>query len=148
MSSCKKFNRQCERNEQRYSARSADGGAIYIRKRKRNAAFENISEWLLAFKAYMDAVLIIYENREQELNTYKDHINELCMKYEFAAVMRYDEERRVALVMDRDSTLIDRNIEAEGKSFDATTARKSKDGWRRPMYTNTQWFDRKEICIN
>ncbi|RIB27620.1 hypothetical protein C2G38_2029197 [Gigaspora rosea] len=96
----------------------------------------------------MDAVLVIYEIREQELNMYRDHINELCMRYEFTAVLRYDEEQRVALVMDRDSTLMDRNIEAEGKSFDVTTARKSKDVWCRPTYTNVQWFDSKEICIN
>ncbi|RIB27508.1 hypothetical protein C2G38_2137789 [Gigaspora rosea] len=125
-----------------------DGGAIYIRKQKRSAVFENISEWLLAFKAYMDAVLIIYENREQELNTYRDYINELCVIYKFAAVMRYHEERRVALVMDRDSTLLERNIKAEGKSFDATSAKKSKEEWHRSVYINTQWFDGKEICIN
>ncbi|RIB25153.1 hypothetical protein C2G38_2278093 [Gigaspora rosea] len=126
----------------------ADGSAIYIRKQKCTAAFKNISEWLLAFKAYIDAVLIIYEHHEQELNIYRDHINELCVRYKFTVVMRYDEKQRVALVMDRDSTLMDRNIEAEGKSFDATTARKPKEMWRHPTYANVQWFDRKEICIN
>ncbi|RIB25384.1 hypothetical protein C2G38_2165987 [Gigaspora rosea] len=59
----------------------ANGSTIYIRKQKHSAVFENILEWLLAFKAYMDAVLIIYENREQELNTYRDHINKLCEEY-------------------------------------------------------------------
>ncbi|CAG8819898.1 567_t:CDS:2, partial [Cetraspora pellucida] len=102
-----------------------------------------------AFKAYMDAVLMLYENREQELNTYRDHINELCIKYEFTAVMEYDEDHRVALVTDRDSTLLDRNIEAEGKNFDVTTTRKTKDnGWRQPNWVNTYWQDGKEICLN
>ncbi|CAG8621131.1 13909_t:CDS:2, partial [Cetraspora pellucida] len=104
---------------------TSEGGMISIKKRKHNTTFGNISEWLLAFKAYMDAVLMLYKNREQELNTYRDHINELCIKYEFAAVMEYDEDRRVALVMDRDSTLQDRNIEAEGKNFDMTMTRKT-----------------------
>ncbi|CAG8771150.1 12712_t:CDS:2 [Cetraspora pellucida] len=112
---------------------TSEGGMISIKKQKCNTTFGNISEWLLAFKAYMDAVLMLYENHEQELNTYRDHINELCIKYEFAAVMEYDEDHRVALVMDRDSTLQDRNIEAEGKNFDMTTTRKTKDnGWRHP----------------
>ncbi|RIB30469.1 hypothetical protein C2G38_2152619 [Gigaspora rosea] len=93
----------------------SEGGAIYIKKRKRTMGFENISEWLLVFKAYMNTVLIIYENRKQELNSCKDHINELCIRYEFIAVIKYDKERSVSLVMDRDSTLIDRSIEAEGK---------------------------------
>ncbi|RIB21382.1 hypothetical protein C2G38_2176813 [Gigaspora rosea] len=40
----------------------ADGDAIYIRKRKCTAAFENISEWLLAFKAYMEQYNNIQES--------------------------------------------------------------------------------------
>ncbi|RIB12225.1 hypothetical protein C2G38_2258749 [Gigaspora rosea] len=47
----------------------SEGGTIYVRKRKRAMGFEGISEWLLAFKAYMDVVLIIYKNCEQELNS-------------------------------------------------------------------------------
>ncbi|CAG8465336.1 7618_t:CDS:2, partial [Dentiscutata heterogama] len=47
----------------------SESGTISIKKRTRNTAFRDISEWLMAFKAYMEAVLILYENREQELNT-------------------------------------------------------------------------------
>ncbi|CAG8500198.1 12768_t:CDS:2 [Dentiscutata heterogama] len=72
---------------------TSESGSISIKKCTHNTAFRDISEWLMVFKAYMEAVLILYENREQELNTYRDHINELCMKYEFTAVMRYDEDR-------------------------------------------------------
>lgn len=81
---------------------ASDGGAISIKKRSRGSGFQNISEWLLAFKAYMDAVLILYENQEQELNAYRDHINELCVKHDFSAILGYDEDRRIALVMNRD----------------------------------------------
>ncbi|CAG8764771.1 19039_t:CDS:2, partial [Gigaspora rosea] len=44
-----------------------DSSAIYIRKQKYIMGFENILE---------------------------DHINELCMKYEFIAVMKYDENKQ------------------------------------------------------
>ncbi|CAG8714272.1 4468_t:CDS:2, partial [Ambispora leptoticha] len=87
---------------------SAEGDTISIKRHSCHTAFADISEWLLAFKAYIDAVLIIYENREQELNTYRDHISELCLKQSFYTVMSYDEDRRVTLVTNRDSTLLDR----------------------------------------
>ncbi|RIB15551.1 hypothetical protein C2G38_2092905 [Gigaspora rosea] len=127
---------------------TADNGVISVKKCPRNNTFQNISEWLLAFKSYMDAVLILYENCEQELNTYRDHINELCIKYEFLAVLGYDENRRIALVMNRDSTLLERNIEVEGKNFDATTAKRPKYEWRRANWADISWYDGKEICIN
>ncbi|RIB03199.1 hypothetical protein C2G38_2049453 [Gigaspora rosea] len=104
--------------------------------------------WLLAFKAYMDAVLVLYENREQELNAYRDHINELCIKHDFLAVLGYDEDQRIALIMNRDITLLDRNIEAEGKNFDAFTAKRPRnEGWR-PGWADTTWYNGKEICLN
>ncbi|CAG8768409.1 2070_t:CDS:2, partial [Ambispora leptoticha] len=94
---------------------------------KYSISFGSISEWLLAFKSYMDAVLILYENREQEINTYRDHIYELCTKYKFSAVMGYDEDRRIALVINRDSTLFEKDIEAEGKNFDIAAIKRLKD---------------------
>ncbi|CAG8562293.1 21425_t:CDS:2, partial [Cetraspora pellucida] len=104
-----------------------DGGILTIKKRRQNATFENILEWLLAFKAYIDAVLIIYDNQELELNTYRDHINELCIRYRFSAVMSYDEDRRIALVINCDTTLMDRDTEAEGKNFDAAATKRARD---------------------
>ncbi|RIB18397.1 hypothetical protein C2G38_2184699 [Gigaspora rosea] len=71
---------------------TSEGGVVIIKKQKQNILLENISDWLIAFKAYMDAVLIIYGNRELELNTYWDHINELCATYKFSAIMAYDED--------------------------------------------------------
>lgn len=108
---------------------TSENGIISVKKRPRNNTFQIISEWLLAFKSYMDAVLILYENREQELNTYRDYINELCIKYQFSAVLAYDKNQRIALVMNRDSTLVEHDIEAERKNFDATTAKKPRYEW-------------------
>ncbi|RIB27817.1 hypothetical protein C2G38_2159543 [Gigaspora rosea] len=63
-------------------------------------------------------------------------------------VWGYDEDRRIALIMNRDIMLFDRNIEAEGKNFDAFTAKKLRnEGWR-PGWADTTWYDSKEICLN
>ncbi|RIB11592.1 hypothetical protein C2G38_2042541 [Gigaspora rosea] len=45
------------------------GKTIAIRKRNHTTRFTDIAEWLLVFKAYVEAILIIYESREQELST-------------------------------------------------------------------------------
>ncbi|CAG8684688.1 7051_t:CDS:2, partial [Cetraspora pellucida] len=84
---------------------TSKSGAISTKKRTRSTSFKDISEWLMAFKAYIESVLMLYKNHEQELNAYCDYINELCMRYDFAAVIR--------------------DIEAEGKNLDITIA---KDG--------------------
>ncbi|CAG8816372.1 22778_t:CDS:1 [Gigaspora margarita] len=91
---------------------SSDSGIISIKKCPRNSTFQNISEWLLAFKAYMNAVLILYENREQKLNIYRNHINELYIEHDFLAVLGYDKNQRIALVVNWDAILIDQDIEA------------------------------------
>ncbi|RIB18178.1 hypothetical protein C2G38_2185323 [Gigaspora rosea] len=96
-------------------------GTLAIRKQKQSNTFESISEWLLAFKAYMDAVLIVYENREPELNTYRDHINELCKN---------------------------RDIENEGRNFDMAAVKRSREEGRYNNWTSTAWYNGKEICLN
>ncbi|CAG8741929.1 17921_t:CDS:2, partial [Cetraspora pellucida] len=106
---------------------TSEEGLLNIKKQKQNFAFKNISEWLLAFKAYMDEVLIIYDNWEQELNSYKDHINELCIRYKFSAIMGYNEDCRVVLVMNQNTTLTDRDIEAEGKNLNTTAVKRIKE---------------------
>ncbi|CAG8741951.1 20067_t:CDS:2, partial [Cetraspora pellucida] len=127
---------------------STEGGTISIKRQLQHTVFNNISEWLLAFKAYMDTVLVIYENREQELNTYQDNINELCLKQSFHAVMSYDEDQRVTLVTNRDSTLLDCDLEAEGRNFDLTTVKKHRNSIRRATRPDIEWPDGREICIN
>ncbi|RIB18852.1 hypothetical protein C2G38_2036547 [Gigaspora rosea] len=92
--------------EDEHILQSAKGGTISIKRRSYHTIFADISEWLLAFKAYMNAVLIIYENREHELNAYRDHISKLCLRQNFHAVMSYDEDRRVTLITNWDSTLL------------------------------------------
>ncbi|CAG8689954.1 23440_t:CDS:2, partial [Gigaspora rosea] len=77
--------------------------------------------------AYMDAVLVLYENREQELNAYRDYINELYIKHNFTAVLGYDKDRRIALIMNQNIMLLDQNIEAEGKNFDSSTTKKLRN---------------------
>ncbi|RIB03676.1 hypothetical protein C2G38_2049074 [Gigaspora rosea] len=127
---------------------TSEGGYQTIRKRPTYNKFSDISEWILAFRSYSEAVLIIYEDREQELNFYCDHINNLCIKYDFTAVMAYDEDHRLALVMDRNTTLFDRNIEAEGENFDASTIRRTKFNRSRALRNDATWHDGREICIN
>ncbi|CAG8833861.1 20945_t:CDS:1, partial [Cetraspora pellucida] len=123
-------------------------GLISVRKRNTYSKFSDISEWLLAFRSYMEAILIMYKDREHELNFYHDHISTLCTKYEFTAVMVYEEDQRLALTMDRESTLFDRNIEAEGENFDITTTKKFKISKPRIHKTELIWHDGREICIN
>ncbi|RIB06408.1 hypothetical protein C2G38_2046807 [Gigaspora rosea] len=62
--------------------------------------------------------------------------------------MKYDEDRRIALAMNQDSTLLDCDIEAEGRNFDATTAKRPRHEWRRPSWTDISWYDGREICLN
>lgn len=54
---------------------ASDGGYITIQKRMMYNKFNDIAEWLMAFGSYMEAVLIIYEERESELNFYCNHIS-------------------------------------------------------------------------
>ncbi|RIB05488.1 hypothetical protein C2G38_2253785 [Gigaspora rosea] len=120
---------------------STEGGSISIKKRPRHTAFSDISEWLLAFKSYMDAVLVIYENREQELNGYRDHINELCLRQSFHAVMAYDKNCRVTAVTNHNSTLLDRDTEVEGRNFDVTTVKRQRLNTHRSSKLDTEWPD-------
>lgn len=96
----------------------------------------------------MEAVLVLYSNREQELNYYRDHISTMCTKYEFSAVMSYDEDRRLEITMNHDSTLFDRSIIAEGENFDITTTKKQRFNKLRPGRAEITWQDGREICIN
>ncbi|RIB26010.1 hypothetical protein C2G38_2271634 [Gigaspora rosea] len=99
----------------------------YLNKQSNNSPKDqDIAEWLLAFKSYAEAALIIYDLREQELNTYRDHINTLCIKQEFSAVLAYDKDRRLNLTTNCDTTLLDQSIEAEGNNFDVMTTKRSR----------------------
>ncbi|RIB18008.1 hypothetical protein C2G38_2037259 [Gigaspora rosea] len=136
-------------NDEDHSLQTSEGGVIAIRKRSHPQKFTDIAEWLLAFRAYMEAILIIYDLREQELNAYRDHINTLCIKQEFSAVAAYDEDQRLHLTTNRDSTLFERNIEAEGENFDVTTTKKQHTiANPRNAKRDITWQDRRQICIN
>lgn len=84
---------------------ASDRGYITIRKHTLYSKFNDIAKWLIAFGSYMKAILIIYYKREAELNVYRNHISNLCIKYKFTAVMAYNEDRQLALAIDRDTTL-------------------------------------------
>lgn len=127
---------------------TSEEGYLTIRKRLTYNRFNDISEWILAFRSCAEAVLIIYKDREQELNFYCDHIKNLCIRYDFTAVMAYDEDRHLALAMDQDTTLFDRNVEAEGENFDASTIRRTKFNRLRRTRSDATWHDGREICIN
>ncbi|RIB26426.1 hypothetical protein C2G38_2138292 [Gigaspora rosea] len=86
-------------NDDEQTLHTTEGGIIAIRKRSHPQKFTNIAEWLLAFKSYMDSVLIIYPMREQEFNTYRDNINTLCVKHDFLAVASYDKDKRLYLTI-------------------------------------------------
>ncbi|CAG8458972.1 22447_t:CDS:2 [Cetraspora pellucida] len=136
-------------NDEDQTLTTAEEGTIAIRKRNQSHKFNNISEWLLAFKSYMDAVLIIFDTREQELNTYRDHINSLCIKQEFDAVLTYDEDRRLHLTINRDTTLLDRDLEASGENFDSTTTKRYRStNSQQTFKSDISWNNGKQICIN
>ncbi|RIB27373.1 hypothetical protein C2G38_2160657 [Gigaspora rosea] len=97
----------------------------------------------------MEAILIIYDLREQELNMYRDHINTLCIKQEFSAIAAYDEDRCLHLTTNRDSTLFEWNIEAEDENFDVTTTKKQRTITNpRTAKGDITWQDGRQICIN
>ncbi|CAG8807117.1 10916_t:CDS:2, partial [Gigaspora margarita] len=78
----------------------------------------------------------------------QDHINELCLQQSFHAVMAYDEDRRVTAVTNRNSTLLDRDTEVEGRNFDATTVKKQRLNAYRTTRLDTEWPDGRQLCIN
>ncbi|RIB26093.1 hypothetical protein C2G38_2270802 [Gigaspora rosea] len=136
-------------NDDEHSLQTSENGIIAVRKCSHPQKFTDIAEWLLAFRAYMEATLIIYDLREQELNAYRDHINTLCVKHKFLAIAAYNEDRRLHLTTNRDLTLFERNIEAEGENFDVTTAKKQHSiaNTHNPK-SNITWHDGSQICIN
>ncbi|RIB19563.1 hypothetical protein C2G38_2306651 [Gigaspora rosea] len=87
-------------------------------------------------------------NREHEFNSYWNHINELCLKQNFHAVMSYDEDRRITLVTNRDSTLFDCDMEVEVRNFDISTVKRIKHDTYRATRFDVKWQDGREICIN
>ncbi|CAG8761907.1 5310_t:CDS:2, partial [Cetraspora pellucida] len=89
-------------NDEEQTLQTSEGGIIAVRKRNCILRFNNISEWLPAFRTYMEAVLIIYDIREQEFNAYR-------------------------LTTNYDSTLLDRSIEAEGDNFNVTTTKQHRN---------------------
>ncbi|CAG8643192.1 1999_t:CDS:2 [Dentiscutata erythropus] len=86
-------------NEEDHTLLTTESGTITLRKYNWSQKFTDIAEWLLAFKSYMKAILVIYNIREQELNTYRDYISTLCIKQEFVVVINYDENRHIHLTM-------------------------------------------------
>ncbi|CAG8452775.1 9879_t:CDS:2 [Cetraspora pellucida] len=72
------------------------------------------------------AILILYDIREQELNFYRDHISTLCTKYEFSAVMSYDEDRRLELTMNRQGSTSHEQIKQ--RYYGMTTERSALTG--------------------
>lgn len=62
--------------------------------------------------------------------------------------MAYDEDRQLTLAMDREMTLMERNVKAEGKNFDTTTAKRARFSKPRLPKFDMSWHDGKEICIN
>ncbi|CAG8654969.1 5035_t:CDS:2 [Cetraspora pellucida] len=83
----------------------------------------NIDEQTL--QASEGGIIAICKRNQQELNAYHNHINTLCIRQEFSAVITYDEDRRLGLTMNRDSTLLEQNIEAKDLTSPGTTAGKS-----------------------
>ncbi|CAG8614895.1 16083_t:CDS:2 [Dentiscutata heterogama] len=62
--------------------------------------------------------------------------------------MAYDKDQWLVVAMDQDTTLFDRNIEAEEENFDATTTKRKKFKKLRPSRSDTMWHDGRKICIN
>ncbi|RIB01699.1 hypothetical protein C2G38_2150334 [Gigaspora rosea] len=79
-------------NEEDYMLVTIESRTIAIRKRSCTTKFADIAKWLLAFKLYVEAVLIIYDIREHKLNAYRNYINTLCINQEFSAILTYDKD--------------------------------------------------------
>src|ERR1043165_8406696 len=93
------------------------------RKSSSNLYFYTWHEWYMAWKLYMDLVLIIYPHRVGELHGYVSILTEFSKDFNIHAVMRYDRDRRIKLAEKRESTLLDREPSVEGKHFTAAAAR-------------------------
>src|SRR3989337_744966 len=77
----------------------------------------------MAWKLYMDFVLIIDPHRVGELHGYISILTEFSKDFYLQAVMRYDRDRRIKLAEKRESTLLDRKPSVEGRHFTAAAAR-------------------------
>ncbi|CAG8792176.1 16518_t:CDS:2 [Gigaspora margarita] len=64
------------------------------------------------------------------------------------AVMVYDKECQLALAIDWDSILFERNNEAKGENFDVTTTKRSKIDKAKPYRNDITCHDGREICLN
>lgn len=91
------------------------GGYISIWKQNIHRKFYDISEQILVFRSYIEAILILCSNRKQVLNYYHNHISTMCTKYEFSAVMSYDKDRQLEITINHDLILFDCSIIAEGE---------------------------------
>src|ERR1043165_2540282 len=77
----------------------------------------------MAWKLYMDLVLIIYPHRVGELHGYVSILTEFSKDFNIHAVMRYDRDRRIKLAEKRVSTLLDHEPSVEGRHFTAAAAK-------------------------
>ncbi|CAG8789714.1 10410_t:CDS:2, partial [Cetraspora pellucida] len=116
-------------------------------------SYVNLQEFLYknllaSMKENDDEPVLQSTKGEQELNNYRDHVNELCLKQNFYAIMSYDEDRKVTLVTNQDTTLSDYNTEVKGRNFDATTIKRQRHNTYQLIRFDTEWFDDREICIN
>ncbi|CAG8783773.1 41768_t:CDS:1 [Gigaspora margarita] len=90
----------------------------------------------------------LYEKQEQELNGYRDHVNELCLQQSFHGVIAYDEDYRVTALTNRNLTLFNRDTKVEGQNFDATTVNKQRLNTYWSMKLDTKWqMKKKSVSI-
>ena len=93
------------------------------RRHTNSLYFPTWHEWYIAWKFYIDLVLIIYSHRVGEMHGYISILSEFAKDFNLYAVMRYDRDRRIKLVERRGSTLLDREPSVEGRHFTAAAAR-------------------------
>jgi len=98
-----------------------------------NLYFPTLHEWYIAWKFYIDLVLILYPHRLGEMHGYISILSEFAKDLNLQAVMWYDRDRRIKLVERRGSTLLDREPSIEGRHFTAAAARVQYI----PKYTNS-----------
>ena len=77
----------------------------------------------MAWKYYIDLVLIIYPHRIGEMHGYISLLSEFTKDFYLYAVMQYDRDRRIKLAEKWDSTLLDRVPSIKGRHFIAAAAR-------------------------
>jgi hypothetical protein len=124
--------------------RLTDNGLIKI-ERERKVKINNLPLWVQAWERYSEAVLILYETRQNELAHHQSKVIKLCTEFPFDIVSHWDIAKRIALTESRNQTLITTDTELDTHHLIYARSRKLTEHNTRPR-KETIRSNAAEIC--